>query len=290
MMKNSLMPQAMKSLFHILAVMLMPGFLSYAKGRLEVQGRLPKDTYFYAEPVDIEVVFKNSRNRVIHKEEVKEIWIVVEDERGQSMQGRVSEIYFEAEQRDYQPQESTGEIFNLDRCYAPLFSFYLYARAFPVGNYTVVLAYYNADSARIEQRFPFCVVEPTGEEAVVFAELKRMLNGDKPLYPSYAMLIDSLESLYWKYPNSIYTRITLPAIISFYETFKKDIVGSSRYYSEVFTKYPDTGIGMIFISGYLNRMKTDAEKASFLQQVQKNIKTKAGRLCIDSQLQDMFRK
>jgi hypothetical protein len=277
----------MKSILFLAIIVLMPGFLSYAQGRLEVQGKLPKDTYVYAEPVDIELIFTNTSNQVVHKSEVKEVRVVVQDETGKTLRGYVSEIHFGAIEKDYQPRESTGYVSNLNRCYAPLFSFYIYARAFPIGNYTVVLAYYNADSVIIEQRFPFRVVEPTGEDAIVFTKLKTILNGDKPQYPTFGVLIDSLESLYWQYPNNVYTRITITAIISFHKILKKDISNCTKYYNEVFTKYPDTGMGMMYASGLLYNMHSKTEKESFLKNLQKNMRTEAGKRGVEAYLRDI---
>lgn len=276
----------MRKLTTIVLLILLPAIVQ-AQGLLEARGSLPKDTYVYAEPVDVEVVFTNTSNQVVHKNEIKEVGIVVLDEAGKSLSSCISEVHFSAVEKEYQPQESSGNIFNLNDYYAPLFSFYLYARAFPVGNYTVLLAYYNADSVRIEQKLPFRVVEPVGEDAVVFTKLKFHLNENKPKYPTFGILIDSLESLYWQYPNSIYTRIAMPAIIAYYRVFKKDEASCLKYYDEIFTKYPDTGMGMMYCRGLLREMRSDAEKESFLQRLQKTMKSKAGQLYLESNLRKL---
>jgi hypothetical protein len=113
-------------------------------------------------------------------------------------------------------------------------------------------------------KVPFQVVEPEGEEAEVYNSFMKMVTSNH----TASEVVDILESLYHKFPNSVYNPILLMVLESQYNIILNNQSKALEVCKGLIENYPSSSIAAEMLPNVLKTMASDPERIEFLKKIQ----------------------
>jgi hypothetical protein len=256
----------MKRIILIISIIIVLAAANWAQQTMTFEPYLPKSTFLLGEPIDFGMTLSNNSNSVIKELFVKIVSFRILNEQDKPLPYKGSIMYnMSGLQLTLKPAEKSYPTFNLIDLYgqeyklvSPLFLHIL------VGKYTIEITFTPPNMEPQIIKVPFRVVEPEGEESEVYDSFMRMLRNK----PTASEAVNTLESLYHKYPNSVYMPYFLSIIETFYKITFNDIPKALKVSKELIENYPSSNTAVELLPSVLKSMASDSERIEFMKKIQ----------------------
>ena len=236
----------------------------FAQPRIKIEGHLQKNTYLLGEPIDFVLSIINTSNEEINgKFEGLKIGLLnpsnIYINHGIRSNGFPSTLSVKLEPKDtvYWSFDLI-EVFGNSYDASPL---YLYL---PAGNYTLEISLTSSDIQIQNEKLPFQIIKPKDSEAIVYNTFMNLVSRKHTSYEE----AETLESIYNKYPNSVYAPFILMVLEANYDIKLKDHKKSLAIRKELLKNYPSTNIAKQMLDGVLKSLPNDLDRIEFLKKVQ----------------------
>jgi hypothetical protein len=256
----------MKRIILIISIIIVLAAVNWAQQTMTFEPYLPKSTFLLGQPIDFGMTLSNNSNSIIREQFVKIVRfrILDEQEKPLTYKGRVMYNMYDLI-LNLKPGEKDYPTFNLIDLYGQVYklgpAFYLHI---PVGKYTIEITFTPPNMAPQIIKVPFRVVEPEGEEAEAYNSFMSMMTSKHTISDE----VNTLESLYHKFPNSVYNPIFLMILSSDYNIQLNNQSKSQEVTKELVENYPSSNIAVELLPSVLKSMASDSERIEFLKKIQ----------------------
>lgn len=270
----------MKTLFMTILILNCFLYPLFGQQTLNVTASLSKTTYLVGEPVDLLVEYRNAGSVTIKKGNTSVAGVEIMNEKKEIIYDKGFPCNYSAEDRDYLPGESTFRFVDLCETYGKGLYYKHAPGYFDAGNYTVIIKH-GLPGGKLKQTYlRFRVVNPKGDELLVFNSAKSIMSGDRADEQT-----EGLIKLYEKYPNSVYSPIILEMIESYYGFRINDLDKYYKYIGELIDRYPWSSHARSCIPNALKGKKSKEERVALLKKIITNSKGHSIEKMYEKQLQ-----
>jgi hypothetical protein len=258
----------MKRIIIIISMIIILDATNWAQQTMTFTPYLPKSTFLLGELIDFGMTLSNNSNSIIKEQFIKIVSFRILNDQNKPLPylGRVM-YSMSGIQLTLKPAEKVYLTFNLIDLYgqpyksAPLFLY------IPVGKYTIEITFTPPNMEPQIIKVPFEVVEPEGEESEVYNSFIKMVTSKH----TASEVVNILESLYHKFPNSVYNPILLMVLDADYNSLNNQSkvleVGK-----ELIENYPSSSIAIETLTSVLKCMASDSERIEFIKKIQSKSK------------------
>ena len=247
---------------NIIAILVFP---LLAQQTITLEPYMPKDSFLVGEPIDFGMTIVNASNSTIKERFTKIVSFRILKENNEDLpyKGRVmynmSGLILELK-----PNEEINPIFDLIDLYGQEYknaALYLYI---PTGKYSIEVTFSPLNMQQQKINIPFKIIEPQGDNEIVYNTFIRLVTRKH----TSSEEAEILESLYHKYPNSVYMPFLLNVLEVCYGIKLNDYSKALAIKKELVETYPSSNIAHQELEAVLKSMTNDAERIKYLEKIQ----------------------
>jgi hypothetical protein len=256
----------MKRITLIISIIVILSAANWAQQTMTFEPYLPKSTFLIGEPIDFGMTLSNNSNSIIKEQFVKIVSFRILDEKDKPLPYKGRVMYsMSGLQLTLKPGEKAYPTFDLIDLYGQEYKLVspLYLH-FPSGKYTIEVTFTPPTMEPQIIKVSFQVVEPDGEEAEVYNSFMRMIKSKH----TASEVVNIIESLYHKYPNSVYNPFFLMLLDSYYQVDLNNYSKALEVRKELIEKYSSSSIAAQMLPSVLKYMASDTERIEFLKKIQ----------------------
>jgi hypothetical protein len=255
----------MKRITLVISIIIILASADWAQQTMTFTPYLPKSTFLLGEPIDFGMTLSNNSNSIIKEQFVKIVKFRILDEQNKPLPYRGRVMYsMSGLLLTLKPAEIGYPTFNLIDLYGQAYKSAILYLYIPVGKYTVEITFTPPNMEPQTIKVPFRVVEPEGEEAEAYNSFMRMAASKHTISDE----VNTFESLYHKFPNSVYNPFFLMVLSSDYNIQLNNYSKSLEVMKELVENYPSSNTAVELLSSVLKSMASDSERIEFLKKIQ----------------------
>ncbi len=228
--------------------------------QIKLEGHLQKSTYLLGEPIDFILSIINATDEKITKKfDGLEIGLRNEDN-DFLLHGVRSGGFPQILSVNLEPKDTTYWTADLINVYGQSYkSNWLYL-FLPVGKYSLEITFAPTNMKSQKQTLEFQIQNPEGDEAVVYNSFMEVGSRKHTI----AEEVNTIESLFKKYPNSVYMPFLLMDLESCYEIGFKNHQKALEIRGKIIENYPLSTIAISPIDSILKEISTSSKRIEFL--------------------------
>jgi len=144
----------------------------------------------------------------------------------------------------------------------PLFLF------LPVGKYSLEIIFAPPDMEPQKQKLEFKIQDPISDESFVYNSFMEVVSRKYTV----AEEVNTIESLFKKYPNSVYMPFLLMVLDASYGIGLKNEQKAFEIQKKIIEDYPSSTIALSFLNNILKKAPTSSKRIEFLSGLKKKSK------------------